>query len=151
MVAQRIFTSTRFFTSMPRSTRRRHHMHQHLQPLSSSPVAPVDLQAFPPVQSVPPPLVPLVDQSAPPPTPCPGIVPLVADCLTQPDHHAHHDILCSRRSRPPSWSPLYRCPIRLAPAFASCSLDLALSSPSSRTTIVAALASSEPPGGASSQ
>ena len=151
MVAQRIFTSTRFFTSMPRSTRRRHHMHQHLQPLSSSPVAPVDLQAFPPVQSVPPPLVPLVDQSAPPPTPCPGIVPLVADCLTQPDHHAHHDILSSRRSRPPSWSPLYRCPIRLAPAFASCSLDLALSSPSSRTTIVAALASSEPPGGASSQ
>ena len=60
-------------------------MHQHIQPLSSSPFAPVDLQAFPPVESVPPPLVPpvQVNQSAPPPSPGAGIVPLVADCLTQ--------------------------------------------------------------------
>ena len=33
-----------FFPSLPRSTRRRHYMHQHLQPLSSSqaPFSPVD-------------------------------------------------------------------------------------------------------------
>ena len=80
LVAQSFFTSPRLFTSMPRSTRRRHHMHQHLPPLSSFPV---DLQAFPPVASVPPPLVPPVNHSAPPPSPGAGIVPLVADCLTQ--------------------------------------------------------------------
>ena len=83
LVAQSFFTSPRLFTSMPRSTRRRHHLHQHLPPLSSSPLAPVDLQAFPPVESVPPPLVPPVNHSAPPPSPGAGIVPLVADCLTQ--------------------------------------------------------------------
>ena len=83
LVAQSFFTSTRFVTLMPRSTRRRHHMHQHLQPLSSSPFAPVDLQAFPPVASVPPPLVPPVNHSAPPPSPGAGIIPLVTDCLTQ--------------------------------------------------------------------
>ena len=52
LVAQSLFTSPRLFTSMPRSTRRRHHMHQHLPPRSSSPIAPVDLQAFPPIESV---------------------------------------------------------------------------------------------------
>ena len=31
LVAQSFFTSTRFFTSIPHSTRRRHYMHQHLQ------------------------------------------------------------------------------------------------------------------------
>ena len=72
------------FTWMPRCTRRRHCMHQHLQPLSSSSFAPVDLQAFPTVESFPFSLIlPAVNHPAPPPSPGAGIVPLVADCLTQ--------------------------------------------------------------------
>ena len=61
LVAQSFLTSARLFTSMPRFTRRRHYMHppsQHLHPLSSFPFAHVDLQAFPTVESFPPPLVP---------------------------------------------------------------------------------------------
>ena len=76
LVAQSFFTSTRLFLSMHRSTCRRHYMHQHLQPLSSSPFAPVDLQAFPDVESFPPPL-------APHPSPGACIVPLVTDSLKQ--------------------------------------------------------------------
>ena len=69
---------------MPRSTRRRRYMHQHLPQLSSLPFAPVDLQALPTVESFLPPLVPpAVNQAAPPPSLGAGIVPLVADCLTQ--------------------------------------------------------------------
>ena len=83
LVAQSFFTSTQFVTPMPRSTRIRHQMHQHLLPLSLSPVAPVDLQTFPPVDSVPPPSVTPVNHSAPPPSAGTGIVPPVADCLTQ--------------------------------------------------------------------
>ena len=90
LVGQSFFTSMRLFTLMPRSARRRHYMHQHLQPLSSSSFAPVDLQAFPTVESFRPPLVPRLPAggpaalppavnhaAAPPPSPGAGIVPLV--------------------------------------------------------------------------
>ena len=75
---------------MPRSTRRRHCMHQHLPLLSSFPFAPVYLQAFLTVDSFPPPLVPpAVNPAAPPPRPRPLEPALsrwsavVADCLAR--------------------------------------------------------------------
>ena len=86
LLAKSFFTSTRLFTSTAilRSTRRRNYMHQHPQPLSSSPFAPVDLQAFPTVESFQPPLVPpAAIHAAPPPSPRGCIVPLMADCFPQ--------------------------------------------------------------------
>ena len=167
LVAQSFFTSARLFTSMPRSTRRRRYMHQHLPQLSSLPFAPVDLQALPTVESFLPPLVPpAVNQAAPPPSLGAGIVPLVADCLTQLSGGLI--ITPATISSPAAVPALHRLVstpdaqlATLVPTvpvtrfaslrlFATCSLDIALRLPSSRTTIVAALASAEPPGGARS-
>ena len=163
LVGQSFFTSMRLFTLMPRSARRRHYMHQHLQPLSSSSFAPVDLQAFPTIEYFPPPLVPPAVNHTPPP-PSPEV--LVADCLTQLSGGLI--ITPATISSPAAVSALQRLfsthDAQLATLFptvpltrfdslclvATSSLDIALRSPSSRTPLVAAPASAGPPGGARS-
>ena len=100
-----------------------------------TPAAPLAVDTLDPPRSalVPPPLVPpAVDHAAPPTSPgrhCPAGGRLLDAAQRWPDNHARHDILSSRRSRPPTsrldsrrpaGHPAPQCacdPVRLAAPF----------------------------------